>query len=32
VEASGWYQVPVLPVWFRVVGAGAVEGAEAVAD
>jgi hypothetical protein len=21
-EASGWYEVPILPIWFRAVGAG----------
>ena len=28
-EASGWYEVPILPVWFRVVGGGEVTDAEA---
>ena len=28
VEAAGYFQVPVLPLWFRVVGTGVVEGAE----
>jgi hypothetical protein len=32
VEASGWYQVPVLPVWYRVVGTGAIESAEIVSE
>jgi quinol monooxygenase YgiN len=27
-EAHGWYEVPILPVWFRVVGAGQVAGVE----
>ena len=22
VDAHGWYEVPILPVWFRVIGAG----------
>ena len=28
-EASGFFQVPVLPIWHRVVGAGEIEAAEA---
>jgi hypothetical protein len=27
-EAHGWYEVPILPVWFRVVGAGELAGTE----
>jgi hypothetical protein len=27
-EAHGWYEVPILPVWFKVVAAGALAGTE----
>jgi hypothetical protein len=27
-EAHGWYEVPILPVWFRVVAAGELAGTE----